>query len=172
MNNYREILASLLWRCVPALAVGALGWWLLASASGGLQAFSRLLFGMACVVAGAVIMAPPIARLIAEPSGNLFYPGKRLDRPQPVYGIPQAKRARGFYEEAMAGFEKIAEEYPDEVKPYVEMIDIAIRDLKDPDRANAIYRRGVSRLRKDEDKEVLARMHGAIRTRLNARRSN
>jgi len=72
----------------------------------------------------------------------------------------------------MAGFEKIAEEHPDEVKPYIEMIDIAIVNLKDPDRANAIYQRGLSLLSKEDDKAVLARMYGAMRTRLNARPSN
>lgn len=89
-----------------------------------------------------------------------------------MYSIPQSKKAKGLYEEAMAGFEKITEEYPDEVQPYVEMIDMAIVKLKDPERAHAIYQRGVSRLKKDEDKEALARMYGAIRTRLNARPGN
>ncbi len=77
-----------------------------------------------------------------------------------------------MYEEAIAGFERIAQDYPDEVKPYIEMIDIAIVNLKDPERANALYRRGILFLKKNEDKEVLARMYGAIRTRLNARPSN
>ncbi len=72
----------------------------------------------------------------------------------------------------MAGFEKIAETYPDEVQPYIHMIDIAIVNLKDPDRANAIYRRGISSLRRDEAKGELARMYSAIRTRLNAQPSN
>lgn len=172
MNNYRDITTSLLWRMLPTIAIGTLGWWLLATASGGWAATPRLLFGMACLVAGATIIAPPIARLIAEPSGNMFYPSRHYDRPQPAYSIPQSKRAKGLYEEAMAGFEKIAEEHPDEVKPYIEMIDIAIVNLKDPDRANAIYQRGLSLLSKEDDKAVLARMYGAMRTRLNARPSN
>lgn len=172
MSNCREIAISVLLRAFPALAAGALGWWLLAAASGGWSAAPRLFFGMACLVGAARIIAPPIARLIAEPSGSLFYPVRRFDRPQPVYSIPQSKRAKGLYEEAILGFEKIAREYPDEVKPYIEMVDIAVVNLRDPERANAIYQRGVSLLKKEEDKEVLARMYGAIRTRLNARAGN
>jgi hypothetical protein len=69
----------------------------------------------------------------------------------------------------MAGFEKIAQDFPDEVQPYIEMIDIAIVNLGDAGRANRIFQRGVSALKKDEDKEALASMYSAIRTRLNAR---
>ena len=156
MNNYREILISLAWRAILAAP------FLYVCITGCASVLSPF-FG----VAGAVIIAGPIASLIAEPSGNLFWPGRHFDRPQPVYGIPQSKRAKGLYEDAMAGFEKIAAEYPGEVKPYIEMIDIAIVNLKDPERASRIFERGVSVLKKNEDKEVLARMYGAIRTRLN-----
>lgn len=87
------------------------------------------------MIMGSIIIAFPLAELIAEPTGNLFWPSDRFDRPQPAYSIPQSKRARGLYEEAMAGFEKLAEEHPQEVQPYVEMIDIAIVNLHDPLRA-------------------------------------
>jgi len=160
MNNYRPIFVSLGWRAIVAAPFFVVGM------TGALSILSPF-----CVVAGAIILAPPLARLIAEPTGNLFYPSRHYDGPQPAYSIPQAKRARGQYEQAMAGFEKIAEDHPDEVKPYIEMIDIAIVNLKDPDRANAIYQRGVSLLSKEDDKAVLPRMYGAIRTRLNAKPS-
>ena len=171
MDNYREIMASLLKRAVPAIALGGLGWWLLAAASGGWGAIPRLLFGLACLVGTAIIVASPLSRLVAEPSGNLFYPGKRLSRSLPMYSIPESKRAKGLYEESIEGFEQIAADYPDEVKPYIEMIGISIVNLKDPERANEIFKRGVSLLKKEEDKEALARMYSAIRTRLNAKQS-
>ena len=89
-----------------------------------------------------------------------------------MYSIPESKRATGLYEEAMAGFETIAEEYPDEVKPYIAMIDISIVNLKDPERAKAIFQRGVSAMKKRDDREALARMYSAIRSRLDAKPSN
>ena len=110
-----------------------------------------------------------MAELFAEPTGNLFWPSAQYDRPQPAYSIPQSKRARGLYEETIAGFEKIAEEYPGEIQPYVEMIEIAIVNLHDPERAKAIFHRGIDVLKKDEDRETLARMYGVIRTLLNSR---
>jgi len=163
------MVTRLLLRLVPSGVLFGFGWFLLATGTGGYGAVPQLFFGMACFLVAATIIAGPIARLIAQPAGNLFYPEDHFDHPQPMYGIPEAKRKRGLYEEAMAGFEKIAEEYPNEIKPYVEMIDIAIVDLKDAGRANAIYRRGVSALKNAADKEILARMYSAIRTRLNSR---
>jgi len=121
------------------------------------------------MIMGAIILAFPLAALIAEPTGNLFWPSEKYDRPQPQYSIPQSKRARGLYEEAMDGFEKIAEEHPQETQPYVEMIDIAIVNLHDPVRAKAIFHHGIDVLKKDEDRETLARMYRAIETRLNSR---
>lgn len=172
MSDYRYIFISLLKRSIIALPLFAVGMSLLLRAGDVLNVISSVLFGCAALILGAIIVAFPLARLFAEPSGNLFCPGRRFDRPQPMYGIPQSKKAKGLYEEAIAGFEKIAEEYPEEVQPYVEIIDIAIVKLKEPERANATYQRGMSVLKKDEDKEALARMYSAIRTRLNAKPSN
>jgi hypothetical protein len=66
----------------------------------------------------------------------------------------------------MAGFEQIAEEYPEEVDPYVHIIDVSIVNLRDPNRANRIFQHGIEALKTDEDKERLARAYRAIRTRL------
>jgi hypothetical protein len=161
MNNYPEILKALVWRTLIALPFFAVG------LTGALSVLSPFF-----TVAGALIVASPLAGLIAEPAGSLFYPGRHSSRPQPMYSIPESKRAKGLYEEAISGFEQIAQEYPKETKPYIEMIHIAICDLNDPERANEIYRRGVFLLKKDDDKEVLATMYSAIRTRLNAKPSN
>jgi len=171
MSNYREIIESILRRMVPAIVVGALGWWLLTSVneSDSWRAMPRLLLGMAFLVLAAIILGPPVARLVAEPFGGLFYPVERYSRPQPVYGIPESRRVKGLYEEAIVEFEKIAEDYPDEVRPYTGMIDIAICNLEDPDRARQMYQRGMSVLKRDKDKETLAKKYSAIRSRVNAK---
>ena len=76
-----------------------------------------------------------------------------------MYSVPQSKRAKGLYEEAMAGMEEIAEKYPQETRPYITMIEIAIVDLKDPKRASAIYDRGMSILKKRGDRHALTQMY-------------
>ena len=89
-----------------------------------------------------------------------------------MYSIPESKRTQGLYEESITGFERIAEDYLDELKPYLEMIDILIRNLKDAARAEVIYQHGMSLLKSEKDKAVLAGMYTAIRSRLNAKPSN
>jgi hypothetical protein len=173
MNEYKDIGFSLLKRSLIAVPFFVLGFFVLFHAQGGLVGgFAMGLLGCGAIIVGAIVIAFPLARLIAEPSGSLFLPKEHFDRPQPRYGIPQSKRAQGLYEEAMAGFEKIAEEYPGEVKPYIEMIDIAIVNLKDPQRAYRIYQRGISTLKKREDRDVVVRMYEAIRSRLDTKPSN
>ena len=167
VSRYGDILFRYLMRFILAALFFWLGWYFLIHGNIG-GAF----IGCAAFIMGAVIVAAPLAELIAEPAGNLFWPSARYDRPQPAYSIPQSKRARGLYEEAMAGFEKIAEEYPQEVQPYVEMLEITTVNLHDPKRANAIFHRGVNVLKKGEDREALVRMYRGIQTRLNSRPGN
>jgi hypothetical protein len=123
------------------------------------------LIGPAFIVLGAVILAPPLARLLAESSGGLFYPGGR-GRKEPMYSIPEARRARGEYEEAIADLRRIAAEYPRATRPYELMLTIAIVDLKDAARAEQIYRQGLAALRKRGERDELARFFATTRTRL------
>ena len=121
------------------------------------------------ILTGALIIARPLARLLAEPWGNLFYPDKQFDRPQPIYGIPEARRKEGHYEEALAGFRKIAAEYPDETQAWIEMLDLAVTGLNDGARALAIFQEGMAALQKPEQREQLAAMYATITSRLKAR---
>lgn len=167
MSAYREIFTRLFVHALVAAPFFAAGLMILFREKenpadvygGGLQ-------GCACIILGAMILARPLARLLAEPFGNLFWSDEKYDRPQPLYSVPQAKRMQGLYAEALAGFEKITRDYPDEVRAYIAMVDIAIVDLRDEKMAAAICRNGLAKLEKDEDKQTLARMYNAIRSRL------
>jgi len=155
MHNYRDILTTLAWRALiaaPFLYLAVTGYPLIISP----------LFG----VVGAIIIAMPLARLLAEPVGNIFWSGSRYGGDEPLYIFPELRRSQGFYEEAIKGLEKIAEDYPGEIKPYIDMIDIAIVNLKDTDRANAIYKRGITVLKKNENKKTLAQMYSSMRNQL------
>lgn len=165
MGEDRSILGSLPVRLGSAAIYLGLGGFCLVRASehGDLI---LLPLGMACLLAAAFLLARPIAQLIASPAGNLFYPEARFDRPQPMYSIPESQRKKGLTHEAMAGFRKIADEFPGDVRAYVEMMDIAIVDLHDTEFAASILQRGLAECRKEEDREVLRRMYTAIRSRL------
>jgi hypothetical protein len=166
MNNYREILVHVALRVTLGALVFALGWSLLTGAAGGWLAAPRLMLGLALLVAAAIIVAPALARLVAETTGSLFYPDRRFDGPQPMYGVAQSLRAKGQYEEAMAAFGKIAEEHPREVRPYLEMMDVAATNLQDRKRTDLVLQKGMLAVGNEDDQRMLVRMHEAIVSRM------
>jgi hypothetical protein len=165
MVNYRDLFKNLGWRAVIAGLVLGFGVYVISkalAAGGGLGSAGYLLVGMAVFVVAGIIMGMPLARLVAEFLGNLVYTSEHYGKPQPVYGIPEANRLKGLYQEAYDGFQKLSEEHPQELKAYIEMIDIAIVDLKNPDLASSAYDRGMESLKKEEAKELLSKRYRAI----------
>jgi hypothetical protein len=125
-----------------------------------------LLVALPFIGIGALVVAPAITAILAQPLSSLFYPSEKFDGPLPMYSVPQAKRAKGLYEEAMTGYEKIAAQYPKEIKPYIEMIDIAIMNLRNVERAKSILGRGIVLLGNESDEKVLKEFYDATITRL------
>ncbi len=155
MNDYKPILGHLLVRLLiasPFFAIGLTG-----------AAFVASPF---FTLAGAIIVAKPLARLLAEPFGSLFFPNKHYDRPQPIYGIPLARKQEGHYEEALAGFLEIAHGWPDQVQAWIEMLDVAINCLHDGARAESIFQQGMAALQDDAARQRLAEMYVALKSQL------
>ena len=163
--EFRQFLVSLLKRAIPAGACFVGGIWILL----GSWNVAQMLLGYLLFLVAAILVSGPLARWLAEPAGSLLWPRRYYDKPQPMYGIPQSRRAKGQLEEAIAEYEKIAAEHPDEVRPYLEMIDVAIHDLRDADRANSIFQNGLARLKNADDKDRLAQAYAEIRTRLDVK---
>ncbi len=162
MKNYREILIQCAIRFLIAIPFFILGWYLVSTAKGGWATSGQILFGMACFVTFAFIIAPPMARLFAEPAGSLYYPDLPAGRPDPEYSIPESLKESGLFEEAISEYEKIAGEHPEEIKPYIQMIDIAVVNLQDLERAGAILKTGLSVLQKHEDRDLLKIMYKTV----------
>ena len=160
----RAILAVVFKRFLPAAVALALGIGVLLGAGNAAQ----MLLGFLFFLVAAIFVAGPIAQWLAEPMGSLFWPRKYYAKPQPMYGIPQSRRAKGLLEEAIAEYEKIAAAYPQEVRPWLEMLAVAIHDLKDAERAQTIFERGIALLKNADDKDLLARTYAETRTRLDA----
>ncbi len=125
-----------------------------------------LLAALPFIFLGAFVVAPSMATIFAQPFSSILYPSRTLEMPEPMYGIPQSWRARGQYEEAIKGYEKIAADYPDEVKPYVEMVNIAILDLHDVERAKTFLNRGMVLLKDETAKNILRESYNAVITRM------
>lgn len=158
MKEYPAIVRSLIVRVVIAATILVAGFRMLE--------WSFVLVAPFLILLAAVLVATPIAQLLGGGTGSLFFPNRHFDRPQPMYGIPQARRAEGHYDEAMRELERIGTEYPGEVQAWIDMIDIAVVNLNDAQRAEAIYVQGMNVLKRTEQRESLTTMYHAIRSRL------
>ncbi len=163
-TELKALLFSLLWRLLPAAILFLVGTSVLLAA-GPAGAF----IGFGFYLIAAILLAFPLATLLANAWNNLIWSRSYYDRPQPMYGIPQSRRAKGLPEEALAEYEKIAAAYPNEVRPWLDMVAIAIEDLKDLNRARDIFERGIAVLKNPDDRGLLAQTYSEIRTRLDPR---
>ena len=161
MDNYREIFIALRWRLAIAVPLFAIFVKLVffAPAEGSLADAGALFAGMACLVLGAIFVCPSLARLIAEPAGWLFYSTRSIEQGRPSYEAFEQTLAAGKYEEAIACLEKLAKKYPDEIRPHVEMLQIVMTNLQDPERAEQLYLHSMQLLRKREDKAAITQLY-------------
>ena len=159
--EFKALLHTLLWRLLPAGALFLLGTAILL-AYGPFGGF----LGFGLYLVASIILAFPLANLAATVLSNLFWSISYFDKPQPIYGIPQSRRVKGLPEDALAEYEKILAQFPDEVRPHLDMIEIALLDLRDPARARALYLRALDRLKNPADKAALETIYSETLTRL------
>jgi hypothetical protein len=146
---------------LPAFGLG--GYLFLTGIGAGYGAVGYIPLATACFVVGGMVIAPPIAHKFGHRFSSIIFPDREFDRPQPKYSIPAARRAQGQSEEAFVGFQKIAEEYPDVARPYLEMMDIATRDLANPNLAAAIFQKAMQNVKGGQDRKELLEFYRDIR---------
>lgn len=67
--------------------------------------------------------------------------------------LSRARRIQGKFEEALGTYDEIVREYPQEIRAYLDMLDIAINDLRDAARAESISRMAVAALKDPHARE-------------------
>lgn len=85
--------------------------------------------------------------------GLLF--AREKGKPAPIYGIGEAKRAKGEYAEAYYYFQGLSGRFPQEVRPYVERMELALLYLGNPGLAAETYEEGRAGLKKKTAREEL-----------------
>jgi len=140
---------------------GVTGWRLMALAVG-----AGLVFGV-----GGIFGGPKFAGWIGGSAGGLFFPGAWFDRPQPVYGPVEAKAVAGDYEGAIAGFEKLLEEFPADYRTYSRMIGMLVLDVGSPERAAAVLERAMGALPNEAERQELTRLFEETSEELTRRRN-
>ena len=157
-------------RLIPAL-IGVIligiGIFIFTRATGGyLGVVGYALLGIGFILAGSILIAFPLTHQLSGVFGNLFYPDEKFRRAPPLYSRAEALAKMDHFDDAMKAYEQIVEEYPDELKPYIDMIEIAIGHYQDADRANQIFQRGIATLVNQDDRDTLSRMYKGMRSRI------
>lgn len=114
--------------------------------AGGYAAAFSLPLATACFVGAGTMIAPWVAQRFGNLAGGVFFPDRQFDRPQPVFSLAEGKRAQGQPREALAEYERVLLEHPQELRCYISMMDTAARDLRDPVLAEGYYRRGLAQI--------------------------
>jgi hypothetical protein len=127
------------------------------------------LLGLAILIVGTIVLMLPLARLAAMPFVSIYFPknDNEDEIPAPSYYAPHAKKVKGMYDDAIEHYERIARMFPNEVRPYIEIIDICVVNLGDVDRATDAYHLGMMKLKLKRDQRILDDMFTSTITRLN-----
>lgn len=120
------------------------------------------------VVLGSILIALDIAGFFSQFVGRLLWPKSKFE-PRPLYSIAEALAAKGKYAEAEKEYEKIIQEFPNEVKPHLDLISIAVMRLNNAELAEQLYQRGMNLLQNPGARETLTKMYAAIRSRPKSR---
>ena len=165
MTEAGDIGRKFLWRLLIALPfIAGVFFFLLLALNRGMALLA--IPGLALLLIAVLILREPLADVFAAWFVSAIYPTDYFNKAPPAYSIPEALVKRSHYHEALAAYEKIAAEHPEEVQPYVSMIEVALIHLNDRKLASLIYYKGMDTLTKEEDRVVLVRLYKAVHSRI------
>lgn len=124
------------------LLVCGLAWWWLSTKGQAEGIPGGMLFLIAAygvLIVAAIVLAKPVAGWFGDLTANLFMPGARHDRPQPMYSIPEGRMAAEDYAGALEAYTELAAAHPEEIAPHLRMMEIWLRVYRDPEAAQTIH---------------------------------
>lgn len=135
-----------------------------AGGGGSLFVFTLVCYGATFLLVGAIVIAPVFTGVIADTlAGGLFTPSG--GRPHfPPYSLPESLVKKGRYDEAIEGFRKIADQFPEDLRPWLEMINVAVRYQRDADKAFEFYSDARGRFTHPADRQRLLENYKALKS--------
>ena len=110
---------------------------------------------MGLVIIIALFFNKPITDIISQSFVDFLFGYNRIRPPEPRYGIPEFQQEWGHFEESILEYEKITINFPEELKPWSNMLEIVMLKLKDPKRGTEIYHKGIAKLKDEENRKEL-----------------
>ena len=118
---------------------------------------------------GALIVAPRLLDLLAEPFRAVFYPLERFKKPVPMYSVPMAKRKRGDLEGALADYEVLERDYPGDLEVYQGMLELLLLEIQGREKASVVYQSALLALKKDREREQLTFIYQGMLSQLDGK---
>ena len=156
----------LFWGTAITLYLAGFLMYLIASRLHSYVAIGFVLVACGLALASSIMVAFPIAHLLAKPFSLLYFPEAQLDAPAPLYSRAEALVKKGEYRDALEFYEELRVVNPQDTKLYVDMIDVFIMCLADRDEADRVLKLGLEVLEDERDREYVRQMHKAISSRL------
>lgn len=145
-------------RITGLLVCAGLWWWL--STKGRSEGIPGgmivLLAGNVVLLVAAIILAKPVAGWIGDFTANLFMPGARHDKPQPMYSIPEGRMTAEDYPGALEAYAELAAAHPEEIAPHLRMMEIWLRVYRDPEAAQTIRANALQSIKGRKNREKFA----------------
>lgn len=127
---------------------------------GGL--FSRVI-GVGLLVGAVFLAGAPLAALLLVALKIGWYnPGVVKEAVCPVFSGAETLRIRGLSREALAHYEEMLLEFPQEAEVYARMLEILFEDLCEPRRAGEIMREGIQVLTMVASRSQLREKYNAL----------
>lgn len=105
----------------------------------------RALMGLALVLAGAILIARPLAQWIVTPFVRMLFPEDHNYTPPPLYSLARHYCKQGRFEEAIRQYHKILKHHPQEIEAYLELVQLLLI-LGQRAEAESVYKKGVAHL--------------------------
>jgi len=117
------------------------------------------------ILLGVILISPDVAGYFSRWGGSLVWRHQEGEH-VPLYSIAESLVAKGKYVEAEEEYEKIIQEFPNEVKPHVDLINVAVHWMKNAELGEQLYKRGMTLLKDPAGQKLLTDAWSRIRSRL------
>ncbi|OVE80784.1 hypothetical protein BVY04_04945 [bacterium M21] len=119
------------------------------------ETLTTLLGAFALIAVGCALIAPTVAGVLARPWGRIYFPGHQLASTQRVFQKPLLLQRQKRFKEAIAEYRRIARKVRRPVNPYMAMIEIAMREMKNAELGKALLAEGKKTIRLKRDHKFL-----------------
>ena len=110
----------------------------------------------------AILISIPMRDLFSHLFPNVFFAYRWRDRPKPTFSIVRGLKKEHRYTDALAELHRMAEEESQEVDIWLEMLEIALIDLRDTILGEKIFREGISILETQSSRDMIQRFYSNI----------